>query len=152
MYNTLRIHNFRGFSHYSLSDLTRINLLVGKNNAGKTSILEAIEILSYGGRFSALLKSPSRRGEVSSENREPGLRVEYDIRFLFHQHRIQEGSSFEIQADNDMASPAVTCVIRRPESVQLELSDQDEPNMAYELVIKGPENEKGSVEIGRAHV
>jgi hypothetical protein len=145
MYNTLRLHNFRGFSHYSLSDLTRINLLVGKNNAGKTSILEAIEILSYGGRLSALLKSPSRRGEVSSENREPGLRAEYDIRFLFHQHRIQEGSSFEIQADNDMASPAVTCVIRRPESVQLEISDQDEPNMVYELVIKGPENEKGSV-------
>jgi recombinational DNA repair ATPase RecF len=59
MYNTLRLHNFRGFSHYSLSDLTRINLLVGKNNAGKTSILEAIEILSHGGRPSSLLRAAS---------------------------------------------------------------------------------------------
>jgi len=145
MYKTLSLHNFRGFSRYTLSDLTRINLLVGKNNAGKTSILEAIEILSYGGRASSLLRSPSRRGEVSSESREPGLRAEYDIRYLFHQHRIHEGSSFEIQANNELVSPVVTCSIRRPESVQLEISDQDEPSMAYELVVKGPENEKGSV-------
>jgi hypothetical protein len=145
MYNTLRLHNFRGFSHYSLSDLTRINLLVGKNNAGKTSILEAIEILSCGGRPSSLLRSPNRRGEFSSQSSEAGLRAEYDIRYLFHQHRIQDGSSFEIKASNDPTFPAVSCVIRNPEVVQLEISDQDEPSMTYELVVKGPDNEKGSV-------
>jgi AAA15 family ATPase/GTPase len=145
MYNTLSLHNFRGFSHYSLSDLTRINLLVGKNNAGKTSILEAIEILSYGGRPSSLLRSPNRRGEFSSQGSEAGLRAEHDIRYLFHQHRIQDGSSFEIKANNDSTFPAVSCVIRNPEVVQLEISDQDEPSMTYELVVKGPENEKGSV-------
>lgn len=116
MYNTLRLNKFRGFSSYSLEDLTRINLLVGKNNAGKTSILEAIEILSHGGRPSSLLRSPRRRGELSSESREPGLREEYDIRYLFHKHRIQEGSSFEIQANKDLASQAVECIVRRPEN------------------------------------
>jgi len=147
MYKTLRLHNFRGFSSYSLGDLTRINLLVGKNNAGKTSILEAIEILSHGGRPSSLLRSPSRRGEVTSESRDPALRAEYDIRYLFHQHRIREGSTFEIQADKDLASPAIRCIIRRPESEieQLELSEQDEPSMTYELFVTGPENEKGSI-------
>ena len=145
MYTKLRLNNFRGFSDYSLSDLTRVNLLVGKNNAGKTSILEAIEILSYGGRPSALLRSPNRRGEFSSQSSEAGLRAEYDIRYLFHQHRIQDGSSFEIQANNDSTLPVVSCVIRSPEVVQLEISDQDEPSMPYELVVKGPDNEKGSV-------
>lgn len=147
MYTTLRLHNFRGFSNYSLDDLTRINLLVGKNNAGKTSILEAIEILSHGGRPSSLLRSPRRRGELSSESREPGLREEYDIRYLFHQHRIQEGSSFEIQANKGLTSQAVECIIRRPkdEIEQLELSERDEPSISYELVVRGPENEKGSV-------
>jgi len=147
MYNTLRLHNFRGFSSYSLGDLTRINLLVGKNNAGKTSILEAIEILSHGGRPSSLLRSPSRRGEVTSESREPGIRAEYDIRYLFHQHRIREGSTFEIQANKELESSAIRCIIRRPESEieQLELSEQDEPSMRYELYVTGPENEKGSI-------
>jgi hypothetical protein len=145
MYTKLRLHNFRGFSNYSLADLTRINLFVGKNNAGKTSILEAIEILSYSGRLSGLLKSPRRRGEVSSESSESGFRAEYDIRFLFYQHKIQEGSSFEIQGNDHSASSVVTCLIRRPESEQEENSDQDEPSMTYELVVKGPENEKGSV-------
>jgi hypothetical protein len=147
MYNTLSLHNFRGFSHYSLSDLTRINLFVGKNNAGKTSVLEAIEILSHGGRPSSLLRSPSRRGEVTSEIRDPVMKAEYDIRYLFHQHRIREGSTFEIQANKELASPAIKCIIRRPENEMehLELSEQDEPGMTYELFVTGPENEKGSV-------
>ena len=42
MLGTLQLEKFRGFETYALTDLTRVNLLVGKNNCGKTSILEAI--------------------------------------------------------------------------------------------------------------
>ena len=42
MLQTLAIRGFRGFESYRLTNLTRVNLLVGKNNCGKTSVLEAI--------------------------------------------------------------------------------------------------------------
>ncbi len=44
MYTSFKIENFRGFDHLELDDLARINLIAGKNNVGKTSLLEAIFI------------------------------------------------------------------------------------------------------------
>ncbi len=40
--NSLEIHNFRAFHDLKIEYLKRINLIVGKNNIGKTSLLEAI--------------------------------------------------------------------------------------------------------------
>jgi hypothetical protein len=39
---TIPIHKFRGLRNLNLTDIGRINLLVGSNNSGKTSVLEAI--------------------------------------------------------------------------------------------------------------
>ena len=49
MLRDLRISGFRGFSEFAMSGLGRVNLLVGTNNCGKTSVLEAIQILSTPG-------------------------------------------------------------------------------------------------------
>lgn len=43
---SLHIHRFRGLVDQEFAQLGRINLLVGDNNAGKTSVLEAISIYS----------------------------------------------------------------------------------------------------------
>ena len=40
-YEQLKIENFRGIKSLEINDLARINLFVGKNNCGKTSVLEA---------------------------------------------------------------------------------------------------------------
>ncbi|MEG4349562.1 AAA family ATPase [Microcoleus sp. LAD1_D3] len=40
--DNLTIHQFRGLRDLTLQDLGQINLLVGANNSGKTSVLEAI--------------------------------------------------------------------------------------------------------------
>ncbi len=56
MIDELRIQNFRGFASLELRDLKRVNLVVGENNSGKTSLLEAI----------LLLCEPSRMGELPS--------------------------------------------------------------------------------------
>ncbi len=45
-YNSLKIQNFRGINDLEIEDFKRINLLVGRNNCGKTSILEALFLLS----------------------------------------------------------------------------------------------------------
>ena len=42
MIKKLEIEKFRGFEKFKVDDIGQINLLVGTNNCGKTSILEAI--------------------------------------------------------------------------------------------------------------
>lgn len=42
--NSLEIRNFRCFQHLQIERLGRVNLIVGKNNVGKTSLLEALQL------------------------------------------------------------------------------------------------------------
>lgn len=91
MLKALNLRQYRGFESYKLTDLARVNLLVGKNNSGKTSILEAVELLLSGGSVSAMQESARRRGELR-EN----MRFEIDIAHVFHGHRFTPGASFEL--------------------------------------------------------
>ena len=45
MVNSITFDNFRGLKHLELPELSQITLLTGKNNAGKTSILEGIFLM-----------------------------------------------------------------------------------------------------------
>ena len=45
MYTSLSIKNFRGFQTLEIEGLKRVNLFTGRNNSGKTSILEALFFL-----------------------------------------------------------------------------------------------------------
>ena len=61
---------FRCFREIHVEPLTRVNLFVGANNAGKTSLLEAVELVAVGG-VEGLVRSAVRRGEqilARSEN------------------------------------------------------------------------------------
>ncbi len=48
MFDSLHIRGFRAFEDLQLNGLGRVNLLVGKNNIGKTTALEAIKIRCAG--------------------------------------------------------------------------------------------------------
>lgn len=43
--NSIEINNFRGIKQLTVSDFSKINLIVGDNNSGKTTFLEAIQLL-----------------------------------------------------------------------------------------------------------
>lgn len=45
-FKNIEINNFRGFDHLKIEDFGQINLFVGKNNAGKSSVLESIFLLA----------------------------------------------------------------------------------------------------------
>jgi AAA15 family ATPase/GTPase len=55
---SITIHQFRGLRDLELKDLGRINLLVGINNSGKTSVLEALSIYCHPLDIRGCLKSP----------------------------------------------------------------------------------------------
>ena len=63
MLRDLKLERYRGFDEYELSDLSRVNLLVGRNDCGKTSILEAIHFLVSRGDPEVLARCAERRGE-----------------------------------------------------------------------------------------
>ena len=45
MYKSMKIANFRCITELEVDDLARVNLIVGKNNCGKTTFLEAVFLL-----------------------------------------------------------------------------------------------------------
>lgn len=51
MLSLLTLSNFRNINEASLSPSDRINLLIGENGSGKTSVLEAIHLLAMGRSF-----------------------------------------------------------------------------------------------------
>jgi predicted ATPase len=42
MFTSFEAKNFRGFRDLVISELSRVNLIAGMNNVGKTSLLEAL--------------------------------------------------------------------------------------------------------------
>jgi AAA15 family ATPase/GTPase len=42
MYKSFKIKNFRCFEELELNELAEVNLIAGKNNVGKTALLEAL--------------------------------------------------------------------------------------------------------------
>src|SRR5690348_8102297 len=42
--NSLEISRFRAFRHLQIERLSRVNLIVGKNNVGKSNLLEALQL------------------------------------------------------------------------------------------------------------
>ncbi len=92
-----------------MTDLGRINLLVGKNNTGKSSILEGLFILASENNPIALWHTLMRRGEQIIQESTPnrGGRAEADISHLFYGHNISIGSELSITTTNDRPARSV---------------------------------------------
>ena len=97
MLTSVTFEGYRAFERLTCDGLARVNLFVGQNNSGKTTILEGIEAL-VGGPEAALVTGPNRRGEQTVVDWFEGeRRGEPDITHLFHGHRLQPGRSFKLE-------------------------------------------------------
>ena len=45
MLSSLEINNFKGIKSGTISDLAQVNVLVGRNNSGKSTILDALLLM-----------------------------------------------------------------------------------------------------------
>ena len=98
MIKTLKLHRYLGFESYQLTDLARVNLVVGKNNCGKTSILEAVELLISLGHPLVLLASAIRRNELDDEEDDSNQGLKPNISHVLYGHRCEPGGSFELSS------------------------------------------------------
>jgi AAA15 family ATPase/GTPase len=99
MLKSLKIKNFRCFEEFDLPQLGRVNLLVGKNNSGKTSILEALHILNSTDSIQPFLDIIQCRGEYSLSEKEAS-KATFEVRHFFYSHQINNESYFEISGTN----------------------------------------------------
>jgi predicted ATPase len=72
MIQRLYVRNFKNLQHFQVKHFSRVNLITGKNNTGKSSLLEALTIYASGGNFAVLEQILNERGEYlrfsSTEN------------------------------------------------------------------------------------
>lgn len=141
MLKSLRIENFRCFKAFELQQLGQLNLLVGMNNSGKTSVLEAIQLLSSQTNLETLGEVMISRGEYILNDDRRGIR-ELDIRHLFYGHKIEVGSRFFISSENDNHAERVTFSVE--DSGQLSLFENLRELV---LIVEWLENEKEAIQL-----
>jgi len=119
MLQSLKIEGFRGFQSFEIANLGRINLLVGKNNSGKTSILEAIQFL-YAQNIDIFLETISYRGEFGwSESNLPSRTKVFEICHLFPGHEIIPSKEIIIIGSRESHQESVTISVK---SIPIQLS------------------------------
>lgn len=69
--DSLEIKGYRCFEHLTIEKLGRVNLIVGKNNVGKTALLEAFWIYSRKGDAELFAEITSDRNERLPEKKKP---------------------------------------------------------------------------------
>jgi hypothetical protein len=104
---SLHLRGYRAFGDFRVSDLGRVNLIVGKNNAGKTSILEAIRLLTSGGDPTTLYQIAVERSdafEVGPWSRGASPELLADAKHFFHDFKFDATSTFSIESDDEYGS------------------------------------------------
>jgi len=141
MLSTIELESYRGFEHYRLGGLSRVNLLVGKNNCGKTSVLEAVHFLASAGSPEVLAETARLRGEIvlGPETREPySRRWRADISHFFHRHQFGRGAYFRVSTDQGLGRLAVRVVdLDLHSPLLLQNPEEAPPALAIRIEIPG---------------
>jgi len=85
--NSLEIHRFRGFKHLNIGHLGNINLIVGKNNVGKSSLLEALQLYARRASPIVIAQILGTRDENKRQRSNRGSSFEESLRaakYLFY--------------------------------------------------------------------
>lgn len=132
MIHELKIEGFRGLHRLNLPDLAQINLIVGKNNSGKTTVLEALRLLLGSDPREGIYSLLSSRGEISFKrivrdgfSTETGTPLASEALFFGRPDLNDSAPHFHIQADGGRKFLNVEFVwIRRSE-------DPDQASLRY---------------------
>ena len=84
--DSLEIKNVRLFKHLEIERLGRVNLIVGKNGVGKTSLLEAIRIYAYRAFPTVIMNMLRSRNEINFEMVRSKVDSEGEVWYLALRH------------------------------------------------------------------
>jgi len=135
MLRDLTIKNYRCFKDFSIDGLARVNLIVGQNNSGKTSFLEAVYLLVNQGNPDALIELLDIRGEytVDLSSSSPTGDILYSVAHIFRGHEpLAESGSVTI--DLSSSERSLTIAVRSKErGFDLQIAYSDTPHVSLPL-------------------
>ena len=133
MLKSMKIQNYRGFGCLEMNNLGAVNIVVGKNNSGKTSLMEAIFLLAGGSaQFIAspgILRLPDLNFPLgATESVATAVASQVSVPFLaqlFH--------------NQDMADPIkIEANLEERGSATLKISIEQKPEIQISLEMKEP--------------
>lgn len=102
--DSLEIRNFRTFRNLKIDRLARVNLIVGENNVGKTTLLEALQLYACRGEPTVALKLLAARDEVSENGRDADKQlVTYNL-FYGRQPSLSPKTAIQIGSLHDTSN------------------------------------------------
>ncbi|MEG4914971.1 AAA family ATPase [Microcoleus sp. B7-D4] len=106
MLRDLTIQNYRCFKDFHIDELARVNLIVGQNNSGKTTFLEAIYLLVQQQSIQALFDVLNGRGEMSNIKTQLASdqavnRSKYQFEHIFYGHQLTPDKNIYIQSQKE---------------------------------------------------
>jgi len=95
MLDSLYIKNFRLFKELKIEHLGRVNLIVGRNNSGKTCLLEALQLYAKNAYYRTLYELIVERGEdweirMQQNNEQSVQEIENPLCHLFYGYHFPE--------------------------------------------------------------
>lgn len=152
-FTSLKIENFRGIQSLEIPDLKKINVFVGKNNCGKTSILEAInltlDVISTPNKPIGIQQSRSNKVKVNEET----------LKNLFY--RCKTENKIKISLNKLNGNRLLTICAMRKKDIEINNEDLASPEffetndlssftfdvLSSHLVINEKENYSSAIEI-----
>jgi AAA15 family ATPase/GTPase len=152
MLRDLTIQNYRCFKDFHIDGLARVNLIVGMNNIGKTSLLEAVYLLINQGNPQCLLGLLEDRGEIVPPTSSTSSRVtlggsgllstrRYQIRHIFQGHQFGFNQTINLQSQKELSLSLkiqLRSVTRQEQSLEdipdFDMSVEDTSEIDFSLV------------------
>ena len=128
------IRGFRAFRRLEVPRLGRVNLFVGMNNVGKTSILEALQLYATAGAPSSIIELLTARDEITLRGlrraRESVDLMDSAISRLFH----EDGNASEAALELGPLNRPMEVVRLARGWAKLSGEDEDDPQLSFSLL------------------
>jgi len=86
-FKNIEIKNFRGIDHLKVDDFSRVNVFLGQNNSGKSTVLEAIHML-------AGMSNPEMPQNLNRIRAKNFYATFSDVSYLFHNMDVKNAPEF----------------------------------------------------------
>lgn len=139
MISSICIEGFRRFDAFKLENLGRINLIMGDNNCGKTSVLEAIHLLTSRASREALIQAIWRRDRVvMSLHRVHRPNRKSSASSLFVRHKCEEGTKFKLYSKSQTSGAhLVVRITDETRDKRQDIRDIDGNDLEMALILEG---------------
>ena len=131
MLPSLSVKNYRNLKELSIESLGRINLIAGKNNTGKSSLLEAVYLYANKGNLDSIFSILEQRGEYIDNTEKFQNEQIKVLSSLFYSRSYSLENKIEIKSKDSLSLKFVS---QKAELIKMTI--EGEPVIDYQLALE----------------